>query len=105
MRKLQSIQNIALRVIFKKDWECKGKELQRLAKIESIKKRMDRLNDKYLDKCLTQQNPLMVELIDEHQNEIERDLACGILLNTSILSKNKYIKQSLRDTGIVSGGN
>ena len=44
-------------------------------------------------------------MIDEHQNEIERDLACGILLNTSILSKNKYIKQSLRDTGIVSGGN
>ena len=99
---LQSIQNNSLRAIFKKDRETSGKELQELAKVDSIRKRMIFLNDKYLHKSECIPNPIISDMIEEHLNEIETDRVGGIMINTSILSKNKYIKQSLRDTGIIT---
>ena len=70
-------------------------KLEKKANISSIKKRMSTLNDKYLEKCESNQNHLIVDLIDELTNEIESDLPKGVR-DFTILGKNIYIVASIK---------
>ena len=51
-RELESIQNSALRAIFKKKREFDNKDLLKLAKIETIRKRLNKLNNAYIKNVL-----------------------------------------------------
>ena len=71
-KQVQTIQNSALRIIFKKNREQNTKELHELANIEKINVRMKKLNDQYLEKCEAYENPLIENLVADHiKREIE----------------------------------
>ena len=89
-RELETIQNNDLRAIFKKNREFGNKNLRKLAKVDSIKVRMSKLNGQYLEKCVKQDNPLIIDLIIQYKNTIVSDREKGILNGRTILSQNKY---------------
>ena len=64
---LQRIQNKALRAIFYNQRHLKTKELHELAKIDTVEERMEKLKDKYLKKNLTNENPLITQMIEEYE--------------------------------------
>ncbi|CAF0821630.1 unnamed protein product [Brachionus calyciflorus] len=66
IRKLESIQNCALRAIFRQPFNQSTNELYNIAKITSIQTRLSQLNFKFLDKAILFENPLIECLIDEY---------------------------------------
>jgi hypothetical protein len=67
LKKLEAIQNNSLRAIFQMNWEEKipVEELRRKAKVESIKERLKKLNELYIEKALVS-NPFIEQLIDDY---------------------------------------
>ena len=58
---LQSIQNNALSIIFKIKREFGNKALHELAKQDNIKVRSPKLKDRYLEKAVCQNKPIITE--------------------------------------------
>ncbi len=67
LKKLEAIQNNSLRAIFQIKWEEKIliEELWRKANVESIKERLNKLNEKYIEKALYS-NPFINQMIEEY---------------------------------------
>jgi hypothetical protein len=66
--RLQRIQNSAIRTIYGLPKYTRISELHELAKIELIKDRLNKLNEKYIRSNLLNKNPLIQELCIEHLN-------------------------------------
>jgi hypothetical protein len=67
-KKLQVIQNKAVREIFKK-YEATPEEIDFFATklgLMSIPNRLSELNEKYVRDCLDAKNPLIIRLVDEY---------------------------------------
>ena len=67
-KKLEIIQNKAIRFSFKGGWLDSTANLLNLAKIDDIKQRFDKLNQRYLNKCLSSDNELIIELMGDFRN-------------------------------------
>ena len=50
----------------------------------------DKRCDQYIEKCVKQDNPLIIDLINQYKNTIVSDREKGILNGRTILSQNKY---------------
>ena len=64
-RKLEVIQNNAIRSIFKLPYLTHQETLLSTSQIECLKDRFRTLNQKYLAKCIENKNPLILDLMDE----------------------------------------
>jgi len=60
-KKLEIIQNKAIRISYKCGWRENTSELLAMAKLDDLKQRFDELNSRYLEKCLLS-NELIIEL-------------------------------------------
>ena len=67
-KKLQLIQNNSLRIILHKPLHTPITDLHRLAKLDTIESRFNKLNRKFILKNLVNKNPLVCELIYEFLN-------------------------------------
>lgn len=70
LKKLQIIQNSAVRIIFKLPYDTPTSELISIAeafKIPMVKERLFNLNKNYLSKNLESSNPLINKLVDEYK--------------------------------------
>ena len=67
-RKLQVIQNSAFRIIFKKPKITPIDELHKLANLELVESRLNKLNRKYFLRGIALNNPMIKEQIDEFLN-------------------------------------
>ena len=77
-KKLQIVQNDALRIILKLKKEDGNQRLYDESKIESIEQRMNKLNTRYLCKAINYENEMIKNLISEYEefylwNNIKRD--------------------------------
>ena len=73
---LQSIQNNAIRIIFKQPWDSSTNEFRQsidiLKNLSKIKERTDKLNLKYLLKATTLKNQLVEDLLKEYYDSISK---------------------------------
>ena len=92
-QELEVIQNSALRAIFKKKREFGNKNLLKLAKIESVKARMDKLNNEYLLKSLKNKNPLIMDMVQNYKDSLKAMKGKGYIAGATILSLNKQFKK------------
>ena len=67
-KRLQVIQNDALRTIFKLKKEDGNQRLYEISQIEKIDERMRKLNDRYFKKAILYENELIVKLISEYED-------------------------------------
>ena len=67
-KKLEVIQNKAIRLSFKDGWRDNTKNLVTRANISDLKQRFDELNSRYLLKCLASDNELIFELMEDLKN-------------------------------------
>ena len=80
---LQSIQNTALRIIFKKNRQFGNTALHQLSNIKKLDDRLAMLKNKFLDKAECTNNPIIVQLIKDFQrfnnsHELKpRTILCG----------------------------
>ena len=77
-KKLQIVQNDALRLILKLKRENGNQELHTRSKIEYIEDRMKNLNKKYLNKAMGNENELIESLVTEYEefylwNRVKKD--------------------------------
>ena len=95
---MQTIQNNALRIIFKKDKVFDIGRLHELAGLETLKERSIEQNKKYITKAILKQNPLISELFEEHKDfktntkkkrTIKQYWTCMAILNCIIYFKTK----------------
>ena len=100
-RELESIQNSALRAIFKKKREFGNKDLLKLAKIETIRKRMDKLNNTYIKKCVARKNPIITDLINSYKNTLKTEQEKGIFGGMTLLSQTACFKKHAKNEGII----
>ena len=90
--KLNTIQNNALRAIFKKKREFGNEPLRLLAKELTLVDRMRNLKKRYLAKCIESKNPIITKLINEYKAYANGRILpiktplCGILSNLSGLA-------------------
>jgi hypothetical protein len=70
MKKLQVIQNSAVRCIFKLPYDTESSHLHTIASaynLPTVKERMFKLNQDYISRSINFSNPIIVQLIDEYQ--------------------------------------
>ena len=79
-KKLQSIQNNALRIIFRKKYDYDAKILHELANIESIETRSNQLIRNYISNAFNNNNPLFRDLVNEYK--INKPLATNSRIKT-----------------------
>jgi hypothetical protein len=91
---IDTIQNDALRIIFKKDRDFSNKKLLKLANEITIKARMSKLKNDYLCKALLKKNPLITKAFKEF-----KEFANGrnVQIKT-IFSNYKMLNDSIFDT-------
>jgi hypothetical protein len=63
------MQNNALRCIFKKPREYGNENLHKLAGLEKIDQRMRNLNERYFEQALSNNNPIIEQLIEEYDSD------------------------------------
>ena len=68
-KKLEIIQNKAIRISYKCGWRENTSDLLAMAKLDDLKQRFDELNSRYLEKCLLS-NELIIELTDADLGEV-----------------------------------
>ena len=68
LNRLKVIQNKAIRLSFKGGWRESTKNLLTMANICDLKDRFDELNSKYLQKCISSENELIIELMDNFKD-------------------------------------
>jgi hypothetical protein len=95
-KKLQSIQNNALRIIYKKTWEFDASILHDWAKIETIETRMCNLTETYVEKAFACNNPLITRAIDDYAvirkaTHINPQSAADETDLATIIDNNKYM--------------
>ena len=66
--KLQLIQNNSLRLIFHKPLHTPIIDLHKLANLDTIESRFNKLNSKFIFKNLVNKNPLVCEVVSEFLN-------------------------------------
>ena len=65
-KKLQSIQNNALRIIFRKKYDFDANILHESAKIDNLASRSKKLLENYINNATTNKNPLFIDLKNEY---------------------------------------
>jgi hypothetical protein len=71
IRKLQAIQNNAIRIIHDKDFKESTASLQEISGLPHIVSRYQTLNKKYFDSAIINSNPLIEELVGEYNSICE----------------------------------
>ena len=87
-KELEVIQNSAMRTIFNKKREFGTKNLLKLAGVDSIRSRMDQINNSYLEKCILQKNPIIVDLIENYRSVQLDEKSKGFYGGSTILNGN-----------------
>ena len=72
-KKLQSVQNNALKVIFKKSWDYDASILQRNTNLETIQERASTLITNYIVNCRMSKNPLHEKLVKDYPKNFGRN--------------------------------
>ena len=65
IQRLSGIQYQALKIIYKEKIECSNQYLHDLSQIQRIEDRLFQLSSNYLQKAITESNPLIIQLISE----------------------------------------
>jgi len=65
---IQATQNTALRSIYKLNYRTSTEEVTRISNIVTIKTRADTLNKNYIQNCIINRNPLILDLINEYKS-------------------------------------
>ena len=68
--------------------------------MESIRSRLNKLNNFYLKKNLAKKNPIVSDLIDAYKKTIAHDRDTGMIGGSTLLSQNSVFKKILREEGI-----
>jgi hypothetical protein len=72
IKKLEAIQNNALRAIYQESWEDmrevgnRPEDLREKSKIQTIENRLKQLNERYIEKALLTRNPFVDEMIEDY---------------------------------------
>ena len=81
-KKLQVIQNTAIRSIFKQKFDTPTTTLHELSNIVTIKDRFHDLNERYLLRSMLNNNPITTSLVEEYlnyangRNNVKETLLC-----------------------------
>ena len=67
MRRLEAVQNIAIRSIFRLPYDNPSEDGLRRANRISIHDRLLMLGHNYIEKCIVNSNPVITEMIDEYK--------------------------------------
>ena len=116
IKKLESIQNESLRIIFRKSFyhdKISAEELRTLAKVPTIECRLIELKERYLKNAIYNENPLITQLVTEYHDFRNRNLkpkglaeSNELILelinkhNSEILSKGESIQTIICKTDI-----
>ncbi len=65
LNKLNCIQNLCLKIIYKKSKFYSNRELSKICDVESLETRLDKLNINYINNSLMNNNELIHDLYDE----------------------------------------
>lgn len=90
---LEAIQNNALRTIFKKKREFGNKNLLKIAGVETIRSRMNKLNNIYLQKCQLRKNPIICDLMECYKETVIIESSKGYISGSTLLSQNPFYKR------------
>ena len=77
-----------MRTIFNKKREFGTKNLLKLAGVDLIRSRMDQINNSYLEKCILQKNPIIVDLIENYRSVQLDEKSKGFYSGSTILNGN-----------------
>ena len=87
--KLQAIQNSAIRIIFHKDRFFPLGELCKMSGLETLNERYNAISARYFEKCMTNKNPLISELVEKHKKTPQ--------INSSSQPSAKNVKDTILD--------
>ena len=94
--RLEALENNALRIIYRKKREFGNDNLHKLAGLEPLETRLNRLNDKFLEKAESLANPLISSLIDEYIEQREQFNDFGA---ETPLGASEYIEEVIKNMG------
>lgn len=90
LKRLEIIQNKAIRLSYKTGWRDSSAVLVNLANIQELKDRFDELNAKYLTKCINSDNELKIELMEDFNSFKSRPGSEKSILATYFQNINTY---------------
>ena len=76
--------------------EFGNKNLLKIAGVDSIRSRMNKINNSYIDKCILQKNPIIVDLIENYRVVQLDEKTKGFCSSSTILNGNQFSKRILR---------